>query len=126
MAHDKYWGYHLMLDCAKCSKKLIKDEKHIRNFIDALVIDIDMEKLGDLKIENLQTGPKNYMGISVVQLVHTSSIVVHFVESTGDVYLDIFSCKQFNRDDAIACFDKYFKPTKMNVHYLTRDANIVK
>jgi S-adenosylmethionine/arginine decarboxylase-like enzyme len=49
---------------------------------------------GHNKIENLQNGNKNLLGYSVAQLIHTSSITCHFMDTSGDAYIDIFSCKE--------------------------------
>ena len=114
-----YFGYHLILDCKKCNKSKIKNEKYIRNFIDELLDLTKMKKLGELKIENLQSGPKRLYGHSVVQLIHTSSIVCHFMDETGDIYLDVFSCKQFDNDIVIKCVEKFFKPKNIKIHFFT-------
>jgi S-adenosylmethionine decarboxylase len=120
----KFWGYHLMVDCSNSKRENIKDITNIKKFIDNLVKVCKMKKLGELKIENLQKGDNNLYGYSVVQLIHTSSITCHFMDISGDVYIDIFSCKEFNCDKVINVINKYFLPEKMNKHFLIRDANI--
>ena len=89
----KFWGYHLMVDCSNCKRENIKDIDNIKNFIDSLVKVCKMKKLGELKIENLQNGNKKLFGYSVAQLIHTSSITCHFMDLSGDAYIDIFSCQ---------------------------------
>ena len=116
----KYFGYHLILDCKKCNKAKIKNETHIRNFIDELLLLTKMKKWGDLIVQNLQTGPKHLIGFSVVQLIHTSSIVCHFCNNSGDVYIDFFSCKNYNIDTVIMCVNKYFCPKKIKSQFLER------
>jgi S-adenosylmethionine decarboxylase len=120
----QFWGYHLMVDCSKCNKEKVKDLAHIKKFINSVVKTCKMKKLGDLKVENLQSGNKKLYGYSVVQLIHTSSIVCHLMDESGDVYIDIFSCKEFNVDNVIDIINKYFSPKKMNKHFLLRDAHI--
>jgi len=44
------------------------------------------------------------------------------VDSNGDGYIDIFSCKPFNNDDVVALVNEYFKPSKIRVNYVTRCA----
>ena len=83
-----------------------------------------MKKLGLLKIENLEKGNKDLYGYSVVQLIHRSSITCHFMNLSGDVYIDIFSCKDFDCNKVINVINKYFLPEKMNKHFLIRDASI--
>ena len=81
---DKFWGYHLMIDCSNCKREKVKNINNIKKFIDNLVKVCKMKKLGELKIENLQTGDKNLFGYSVTQLIHTSSITGHFIDLSGD------------------------------------------
>jgi hypothetical protein len=52
----------------------------------------------------------------------TSTIVAHFIDSNGDLYLDVFSCKEFENDVVIATVEEYFKPNKVRANFLTRQA----
>ena len=61
-------------------------------------------------------------GYSLVQLIETSSITGHFVDKSGDCYIDIFSCKVFDIETAKAVVNKYFSPKQIKVTYLTRQA----
>ena len=53
-------------------------------------------------------------GISAVQFILTSNITIHTLELTGKCYVNIFSCKDFNADDAIEFTQKYFKGKIVN------------
>jgi len=83
-----------------------------------------MKKLGDLKIENLQSGDKSLFGYCVTQFIHTSNITGHFMGVSGDAYIDLFSCKEFNIEEVINIVNQYFHPKKMNKHFIIRDTNI--
>jgi S-adenosylmethionine decarboxylase len=106
----KFWGYHLMADCSNCKRENIKDIKNIKKFINNLVKECKMKKLGKIKIENLQDGDEDLFGYSVVQLIHTSSITCHFMDISGDAYIDIFSCKDFDVEKAVEHILQTFKP----------------
>jgi S-adenosylmethionine decarboxylase len=121
---QKFWGYHLMVDCSNCNRDNIKNINVIKKFINSIIKACKMKKLGNIKIENLQNGNKELYGYSVVQLIHTSSIVCHFMDISGDTYIDIFSCKEFNCDKIIKIINEYFLPEKINKHFLIRDAKI--
>lgn len=121
---NNYFGYHLMVDCSNCNKENIEDSNNIRKFVTELLKVTKMKKLGNIHIENLQTGNKKLYGHSFTQLIYTSSITGHFMDISGDAYIDIFSCKKFNIDNVIKCIEKYFMPVKMNKHFIIRDANI--
>jgi S-adenosylmethionine/arginine decarboxylase-like enzyme len=117
---SNYWGYHLMLDCSNCNDN-IKDRDTIYRFIKQLVNDIDMIAHGEPVIEYLLPGdPKQ--GYSLMQLITTSNICAHFVESDNSVYFDVFSCKKFANDTVINVVNQYFSPGKIKINFITRHA----
>lgn len=116
------WGYHLLLDCSQGDKTLISDKQNVREFITELVWAIDMVAFGDPWIERFATHDENKAGISFCQMIETSNITGHFCEVNGNFYIDIFSCKPYSSDIAMEVVDKYFKPTKIRQHYISRDA----
>ena len=115
-----YWGYHLILDCAGCDQYAIKDYNTIYNFTKQLVNDIDMIAYGEPQIVNFGSGDK--AGYTLVQLIETSNICGHFVDKNGNAYIDVFSCKPFSNDDVVEAVKLFFKPEKVRVNYLTRNA----
>ena len=117
-----YWGFHLILDCKGCERPLIVSRTNIKNFIKTLVLDIDMKAYGDPIVEHFATHDPNKAGYSMVQLIETSSITGHFVDLSGDTYIDIFSCKPFDIDVCKQVVAKYFNPETIKVTYLTRQA----
>ena len=117
---SEYWGYHLILDCK--SGKNIDDKKNIEKFIKDLVEKIDMVSVGEPIIEYLAPKEFDKAGFSLVQLIETSSITGHFIDSNGDFYLDIFSCKKFDKDIVIQCVKQYFSPFGVKDKYLLRQS----
>ena len=117
---SEYWGYHLILDCK--SGNNIDDKQNIKKFVKELVKKINMVSVGDPVIEYLAPNDINKAGFSLVQLIETSSIVGHFIDSNGDFYLDIFSCKKFEKDIVIECVKQYFSPFSIKEKYLLRQS----
>ena len=115
----KYWGYHLLLDCAGCSN--ITDKTHIQNFVNALVKQIHMIPVGDTIIELLLPGESN-QGYSVMQLITTSNITAHFVDNNNTAYIDVFSCKDFDFEIVKSVVNQYFKPSKIKETFIHRNA----
>ena len=116
----QYWGYHLMLDVAECNEN-IKDRDIIAKFAKDLVKRIDMIAHGEPIIEYMLPGdPKQ--GYSLVQLIETSNITVHFIDPDYTAYVDVFSCKEFDPEIAKECFKEYFGALKMKEHFLHRQA----
>jgi S-adenosylmethionine decarboxylase len=117
------WGKHLILDCAGCPRELISNKALIRSFVEALVPAIDMKAVGAPVIEYLSPEPR-LAGYSLMQLIETSSITGHFCDASGEAYLDIFSCKDFNARDALDVVTTYFAPDKCMTTVLVRDASL--
>jgi S-adenosylmethionine/arginine decarboxylase-like enzyme len=90
----KTWGQHLILDAHRCRGLAIRSQPHIIAFSKKLVKAIDMVPYGEPWCERFGDG--NKAGYTLVQLIMTSNIVAHFAEETNDMYLDVFSCKEFD------------------------------
>ncbi len=118
---SEYWGHHLILDCKSGSKKLIRDKQNLKNFVDELVNRIDMVAVGEPIIKYLASNAVDKAGYSLVQLIETSSIVGHFINSSGDFYLDVFSCKEFEIEKVTECVDQFFSPFETKSRYLLRE-----
>lgn len=116
----EYWGYHLILDCAGLDPESIRSEKNIYNFAKTLVEDIDMVAYGEPQI--VKFGHSGKEGYTLVQLIETSNICVHFVEEDNTAYFDIFSCKPYSVDTVIKVVEEFFDPKTIRKTYLTRHA----
>jgi S-adenosylmethionine/arginine decarboxylase-like enzyme len=119
---SEYWGYHMMADCRGCERDLITNRAVLEQFIYDLVSDIDMVAYGEPTIEHFATHDPGKAGYSLVQLIETSSITGHFVDATGEAYIDVFSCKPFDVELVKCCINGAFKPTAIKVHFITRQA----
>jgi S-adenosylmethionine/arginine decarboxylase-like enzyme len=116
------WGYHLILDCSKCTPYLIRNQSNISLFAKSLVKQIDMVPYGEPQVVHFGSG--NKAGYTLVQLIETSNITGHFCEETNDMYLDIFSCKPFRPTTVFQHVMLYFNPETINQKFLTRQAGI--
>ena len=81
-----------------------------------------MDPYGDPQVVHFGSG--NKAGYTLVQLIQTSNICAHFVEETNDIYLDVFSCKDFKESDVRAIVSDYFKPGIIDARLFIRDTNI--
>lgn len=99
------YGKELILDLSDCDISTFT-RYSIGRYFDELCKLIDM-KAEDrhfwddegLPPEECQTNPKT-CGISAVQFILTSTIVLHSLTKLRKVYINIFSCKEFDCDKA--------------------------
>ena len=103
----------LILDLVGCEAEF--NEKNIRDYINGLCKLIKMEKHGKLMLwEDSHNKIKELRGgISVVQFIKTSSIVLHSFETNKSCFVNIFSCKKFDPKKAIKFSKDFFKAKRL-------------
>jgi S-adenosylmethionine decarboxylase len=99
------------IDLHGCDPDPVADPDTIRRFVPALVAAIDMRAHGPLHLERFGDGELE--GWSAMQFIETSSITVHADEVGGRCFVDVFSCKPFDADRAVAIAVMHFggRPT---------------
>ena len=124
---DKYiWGYHASFDVAGCDKELITDKENIIAFADALVDAIGMKAYGPPEAVHFAAHDPSKAGYTLTQLIETSNICGHFVDSTGEAYIDIFSCKAFDVQTAFGVIVDFFEPQATKIALQERGAPAIK
>ena len=107
------YGLELILDLHNCDGSRFT-RPSIEAFFRELCELIDMKRcdlhfwddVGVLSGEQ-QTDPKT-KGTSAVQFILTSTIVVHTLDLIKAVYVNIFSCKSFDTDEAARFVARWF------------------
>ena len=118
--NKKNWGYHLIINAGLCDPVALRSKATITAFAKRLVKDIDMVAFGEPRVVMFGEGTKR--GYTLVQLIETSNITAHFAEDQNDIYLDIFSCKPFDKAVALRLFRETFKPTNLDSTFMLRQA----
>ena len=118
------WGYHMTLDCGACDIASITDGGHIAAFSRALVSAIEMQAYGDPTVVHFAAHDPTKGGYTLVQLIETPNICAHFVDETGDMYLDVFSCKEFDPNVVMEVVKEWFTPQTAVVNTFVRGVAI--
>ena len=107
------YGKELIIDLSNCDIETFTRES-IGNYFDELCELIDMEAEDrhfwddeGLPPKECQTNPKT-CGVSAVQFILTSTIIVHSLTKLRKVFINIFSCKDFEEDIARDFSVKWF------------------
>ena len=112
------WGYLHCVNLYDCDSDLIKDQKYISDTLSGLCKVIEMIPHGDPYVDRF--GERDLEGVSGVQMIETSSITLHADEGENRVFVDIFSCKKFNYDDAKYYLINRFKAEKATEYTMDR------
>lgn len=121
----KVYGEELCLDMHGCNVTKFTREG-IERYCAQLCELIDMERC-DLHFwddegvpeSERQTDPKT-KGTSAVQFILTSTIVIHTLDLMSAAYVNIFSCKEFDTDEAARFTAKWFDSKDWTKHVVTR------
>ena len=109
----KPYGVELILDLCDCSSLPIRREG-IRKYMGRLCEIIGMER-EDLYFWDYEEDASGYAealphlkGISAVQFIRTSNITIHSLEDLREIFINIFSCKDFDMEEATNFTKDYF------------------
>jgi S-adenosylmethionine/arginine decarboxylase-like enzyme len=112
-----------MLDCNECDLAAMTNRQHISKFVNTMVTSIGMVAVGNPWIEQTAIDDPCKAGFSLYQLIVTSNISAHFVDLHRQIYLDIFSCREFDQKIAKKIVEVYFNPKKIKSTFITRNAD---
>ena len=112
------WGQLSIVDLFDCDKKILLDKKKLKRFSGLLCKEIGMKRVGKPIIKRFGKG--NLHGLSLMQFIETSSIVIHLDDKGERAFIDIFSCKKFNEKKAGKFCRDFFKAKKSRIRTLLR------
>jgi len=121
----KPYGFELIIDLHGCDVSTFNRES-LDGYFEKLCKAIDMQKCEryffddvGLPEEEKQTSPHT-KGSSAVQFILTSSIVIHALELLEAVYVNIFSCKEFDEKVAEKITKGWFGANGCRTHFIER------
>jgi len=77
---------------------------------------------GDPILKHFGEGSK--AGFTLVQLIETSNITAHFCDESRDIYLDVFSCKDYDPKKVVEIVETYFYPSSIRLSVIDRQAGV--
>lgn len=119
------YGPELILDLHGCDVTTFS-RKSLRLFAKGMCKEIGMTPHkfvswddDGVPVEECQTKPDT-KGYSAIQFLMESSIVIHTLELHREAFVNIFSCKQFNRTKARRFAKKWFKTERITSRLIIR------
>ncbi len=122
---EKSYGVELILDLHGCDVTTFNRES-LDNYFETICKAIDMQRCelhfwDDVGVppEEQQTSLQT-KGTSAVQFILTSTIVIHTLVLHKAVYINIFSCKEFDKDKAEKLIKEWFGAKECRPHFIER------
>jgi len=113
------YGKELILDLHDCNPNTFNRES-LDNYFNTLCTAIDMTQCeryfwDDIGVaeEDKQTSPHT-KGTSAIQFILTSNITIHTLDDLEAVYINIFSCKDFDSSVAESMSINWFEGVLVN------------
>jgi S-adenosylmethionine decarboxylase len=123
-------GPHLTLDMYNCDKDAVVSQELIFKVLDELPGYIGMHKITNPQIipysGNGSANSFDKGGISAFVLIAESHITIHTFKAQRHVFIDIFSCKDFDVDKAVDYLTLVFKPKKVEKNLFMRGRHFSK
>lgn len=113
------YGLELIVDMKGCDLSGLTQEK-LGQFLIDLVDRVKMVRHGEPLFWEDHSGNPHLEGISAVQFIETSNVVCHALPMLKAIYLNLFSCKPFDADDALKFSMEYWGATSENHTIVTR------
>ena len=107
------YGYELIIDLKGCSNI---NKKSLGSFVKELCKLIEIKRWGKTQI--VYFGKDRFKGYSLFQFITTSSICGHF--TADEVYLNIFSCKEFGVKHTVSFIKKWFSTNNCKYKFIRR------
>jgi S-adenosylmethionine decarboxylase len=119
------YGKELILDLHNCDASTFTRKSIKKYFIELSdLICMNRAKLTwwddyNVPIEERQSEP-HLKGTSAVQFIMTSNITIHTLDLLGAVYINLFSCKEFDSNAVEQFSSKWFKGKIVSSHEINR------
>lgn len=119
------YGKELILDLHNCDPSTF-NRKSLKKYFKELCLLIDMNRAkltwwDDYNVaeEERQTEP-HLKGTSAVQFIMTSNITIHTLDLLAAVYINLFSCKEFESNIVKQFSSDWFKGKIVSSHEINR------
>lgn len=117
------YGVELILDFHKCNVSKF-NRKDISIYFSQLCELIDMEAYDchfwEEEDDDFSSRNPKTVGISAVQFIMTSNITIHALNLLESVYVNIFSCKDFDVKKALEFTTQFFEGRIVNQRVIER------
>jgi len=122
------FGPHLTLDMYNCDEKAVESVKINFKVLDELPDCIGMHKITEPQIMPYAgtDGSFDKGGISAFVLIAESHITIHTFKEQNHIFIDIFSCKDFDIEKAVAYLTDVYKPKKIEKKLFMRGKHFSK
>lgn len=114
------FGKHVIIDVSGCSRKKLTDQHLIYDMLNKLPDQLGMTKMTLPYVVQWLDKGATIPGVSGFVMIAESHISIHTFPEKDYVFIDVFSCVNFNVKKAINLLIKFFEAKKNTTKVITR------
>src|SRR3989344_1463950 len=95
------FGQHLTIDASSCNREKLTDQSYVYDILSNLPQRLSMNKMTLPYVVKWLDPGATIEGISGFVMIAESHISVHTFPEKDYIFIDVFSCKSFNVDNAV-------------------------
>ncbi len=112
---------HLIIDGYSSKQQILQDEAFLRQMLDSIPTLIGMTKISEPFVFRYVGDKPKEWGVSGFVFIAESHISFHTFVERSDVNIDIFSCRDFDIEQAIKHLQEILRLTKYKSYLVNRD-----
>jgi S-adenosylmethionine decarboxylase len=112
---------HLIIDGYGSNSEILQSEEFVYQLLDQYPAEIGMTKISPPYVIRYVEGRPEEWGVSGFVLIAESHISIHTFVERCYVNIDVFSCKDFNADQAITDLSNRLRLTEIRTRLLDRE-----
>ncbi len=123
---EKPYGFELIMDLHGCDVSTFNRESldgYFEKLCDAIEMrreDLHFWDYDGVPEEEIPYDQPHLVGTSAVQFIQTSNIVIHTLDLLGAVYVNIFSCKEYDKEIAEKLTREWFGAKECRTNSIER------
>jgi len=114
------FGQHLTIDASQCNRKKLVDQSLVYDILDKLPEKLGMTKMILPHVVKWMDSGATIPGLSGFVMIAESHVSIHTFPEKDYVFMDIFSCKNFDVDKATELLTGVFGAKKHNKKVIKR------
>ena len=118
------FGLHVTIDASECNKQKLASVTLVYDILNNVPDIIGMTKMTlPYVVKWMDKFSEGTEGVSGFVMIAESHISVHTFPDQDFVFMDIFSCKEFDAEKAIRYLTRAFEAAKYEKHIVKRGSN---
>lgn len=119
------YGYQLLLDVYECRPEDCDDLDLCYRYLDEMVAHLGMSKQAPPSLFRSEaSSAPHHAGLSGWVPLIESSLVIHTLVPDAYMSIDIYSCRPFSYEGALAFTQQFFNPKAIDSQQVTRGINL--